>query len=382
MHKRIAIISTHPIQYYAPVFNLLAQKMQVKVFYTAGDQFLSKYDRGFKKQIEWDIPLLSGYEYQFLENIAKDKGSHHFKGITNPDAIKQIKSYQPDGILVYGWAYTSHLRILRYFKGKIPIYFRGDSTLLNQKTGAKNILRGLFLRWVYKHIDMAFYVGSANKAYFKKYGLREDQLIFAPHAIDNYRFAEERITEANLIREKLNISMNHILVLFAGKLDPVKNPFLLLNAFKKIQKKEVHLLFVGNGVLEEGLKSMVKHENIKNVHFLDFQNQTMMPIIYQSCDLFCLPSTSETWGLAVNEAMAASKAILVSNKVGSSQDLATKETGTIFKSEDLIDLRQKLIALTKDKSELKSMGQNAFNFIQNWSFENQVDAISKYANNR
>lgn len=124
MTKKLAIISTHPIQYYAPVFQLLAKRMNIKVFYTAGNSSLKKYDIGFKQKIEWDIPLLEGYEYEFLENSAKNKGSHHFNGIINPNAISKLKNFHPDAILIYGWAYKSHLKIIRYFKNKIPVYFR------------------------------------------------------------------------------------------------------------------------------------------------------------------------------------------------------------------------------------------------------------------
>ncbi|KQC02435.1 glycosyltransferase family 4 protein [Pedobacter sp. Hv1] len=380
MTKKLAIISTHPIQYYAPIFRLLDNKMDIQVFYTRGD--VPQYDHGFKKNISWDIPLTDGYTYEFLENTAKDKGSHHFKGIINPNAITKINDFKPDAILIYGWAYQSHLKIMRHFKGKILIYFRGDSTLIDQQPGFKNILRSIFLKWVYQHIDTAFYVGTANYAYFKKYGLKEKQLVFAPHAIDNTRFSTDRKDEADQLREKLNIDKEDILILFAGKLEPKKDPELLLDAFIKLNSTNIHLLFVGNGVLEEQLKAKVKNDHLENVLFMDFQNQTQMPVVYQACDLFCLPSKGpgETWGLAVNEAMAAGKAVLVSDKVGCASDLVTNHTGAIFKSRDLADLSQKLIALTKDKTILKINGQNAFITIQNWSFEQQINAISKYVN--
>lgn len=378
---KLAIITTHPIQYYAPVFRMLASSINVKIFYTKG-LVAQQYDQGFQKNITWDIPLTEGYEHEFLENIAPDKGSHHFKGIINPNAINQIKIFNPDAILIYGWANKSHLNIIRHFKHKIPVYFRGDSTLLDQQPGFKNIIRCIFLRWIYKHIDVAFYVGSANKAYFKKYGLKEKQLVFAPHAIDNNRFAISRAHEVTILRKKLNINEEDILILFAGKLEQKKNPELLLEAFTALNSNKIHLLFVGNGQLEEGLKFRVENEKLKNIHFMDFQNQTQMPVVYQACDLFCLPSKGpgETWGLAVNEAMACGKAVLVSDKVGCAADLVTKDIGAIFKSGDLADLSQKLIALTNDKSTLKKMGENSLKHISNWSFEQQIKAIITYVN--
>ena len=377
--KRLAIVATHPIQYYAPVFKLLAKSLELKVFYSGGKQLINQYDHGFKKQIVWDLSLLDGYNHEFLSNTSKQPGSHHFRGIINPDAIAKINSFQPHAILIYGWSYQSHLKLIRHFKGKIPIYFRGDSTLLDQNRGIKNLLKGIFLRFVYKHIDLAFYVGSANKAYFKKYGLKENQLIFAPHAIDNRRFSENRKTEALSIREKLNIPLNDILILFAGKLEPKKDPILLLEAFNQLNLPYVHLLFVGNGIQEKVLKLNAR---IKNVHFIAFQNQTQMPAIYQCADLFCLPSKGpgETWGLAVNEAMASGLAVLVSDKVGCARDLVDTNVGDCFKSCNLGDIKQKLIALTAQKQTLNKMGQNAQIKIQDWSFEYQTQAIVGYVN--
>jgi glycosyltransferase involved in cell wall biosynthesis len=379
MSKRLAIISTHPIQYYAPVFQLLQDQVELKVFYSGGESLIAKFDHGFKKKIEWDIPLLQGYAFEFLINTAKEVGSHHFKGVKTPTGIEQINKFKPDAILVYGWAYESHLAILKYFKGKIPVYFRGDSTVLNRKTGLKSYLKKLYLKNIYTNVDAAFYVGTANKAYYEYCGLKSNQLIFAPHAIDNQRFSSDRATDALAIRESLGLTPDDLLILFAGKFEKVKNPLLLLSAFNEIETQRIHLLFVGNGSLEKELKKVSQqHPKNDHVHFMGFQNQTQMPAIYQACDLFCLPSISETWGLAVNEAMASGKPVLVSDKVGCAIDLVTEKTGNIFKSGSLYDLKQNLIALTKDKSALQKMGNFASVHIHNWSFENQVKAIADY----
>lgn len=380
--NKLAIVTTHPIQYYAPVFKLLAAKCNLMVFYTWGETAQNeRLDQEFKKVFKWDIPLLDGYPYIFLENVAKDKGSHHFKGINNPTIINEIKKFNPDALLVYGWAYQSHLKVLRHFKGKIQVWFRGDSTNLNTNGWLKALIRKTFLKWVYQHVDIAFYVGSANKAYYEKHGLTNQKLIFAPHAIDNHRFAALPSKGYTDLRKTLNITTKDILVLFAGKLDHKKNPSLLLKAFADIDMPNAHLLFVGNGSLEEELKDRVKNEMIKNVHFISFQNQSQMPIIYQACDIYCLPSVSETWGLAVNEAMAARKAILVSNKVGCAVDLVINgENGFIFKSADLTDLKEKLLVLLKNKQLTAEMGVISSKIIENWTMQQQADTIIKTLN--
>lgn len=384
MNKRLAIVLTHPIQYYIRFLELLAQHVQLKVFYTWGEESISKFDPGFGKNIEWDIPLLEGYDYEFLKNIAQNPGSHHFKGIKNPHAIQRIKAFAPDAVLIYGWAYQSHLQIIRHFKGKVPVWFRGDSTLLDGRAGWKSLLRISFLKWVYSHIDKAFYVGSANKKYYKKCGLKEEQLVFAPHTIDNDRFAKDRSEEAAALRKKLKIESDAILILFAGKLEPVKNPELLLQAFCELDLPNTYLLFVGNGILEDKLKSKISLKESLEVDFksqilfLEFQNQTQMPLVYQACDLFCLPSISETWGLAVNEAMAAGKAVLVSDKAGCAADLIKSNiNGEVFQSGNKADLKNKLQELSGSKERLNSYGKSSKEIIQNWSFMRQVTAILK-----
>ena len=444
--KKLAVIVSHPIQYYAPLFKLLAERCHLRVFYSWGRKgHENKIDKDFGKNINWDIPLLDGYDYEFLENTAKKPGSHHFKGIKNPSIIKKIQAFKPDFLLVYGWSYISHLKVLRHFKGRTPIWFRGDSTLLDEETGLKKIIRNIFLRWVYSHIDKALYVGTANKAYFKAFGLKEKQLVFAPHAVDNERFDENRKLEADEFRAKLNIKPEDVLILFAGKLEPKKNPELLLRAFLGLKgskeqgvrnkeqetrsidqrlktkhqsdllppllyskkkpippddilktrneqlvtentsssehgrRTEVHLLFVGSGVLESSLKSQVSNLKSNYIHFLDFQNQSQMPVIYQACDLFCLPSKGpgETWGLAVNEAMAAGKAVLVSDKAGCAQDLVSKNNGQIFKAGNIEDLSKRLQDLTNNKNRLKQIGLKSKQTIQNWSFAVQISQFLK-----
>ncbi|MDB5136541.1 MAG: glycosyl transferase family 1 [Mucilaginibacter sp.] len=375
---RLAIITTHPIQYYAPVFKLLNERgrIDINVFYTLGPENGDRYDQGFGKSISWDIPLVEGYPYEWVENAALQPGSHHYKGIKTPTLIQEVQAWQPDAVLVFGWAYQSHLKALRYFKGRIPVYFRGDSTLLDETQGLKKLLRAVFLYWVYQHVDHAFYVGTNNKAYFKKYGLKDKQLSFAPHAIDNQRFGVDRKDEASALRRKLGVKNSDILILFAGKFSDKKSPVLLADAFLNLKKPDVHLLFAGNGKLEQQLES--KARGAGNIHFMDFQNQLYMPVIYQAADLFCLPSKGpgETWGLAVNEAMACGKAILVSDKVGCAVDLVKeKYNGAIFKSGKIFDLTACLEQLTTSRPQLERMGNHSAEMIKDWNFLKIAEAI-------
>ena len=381
--KRLAIVTTHPIQYYAPWFKLLAERQQVvvKVFYTWSQAAEVVKDKTFGKTIKWDIPLLEGYDYEFVENISEDPGTHHKDGIDCPKLNAKISDWKPDAILIFGWYLKSHLKAMKYFKGKIPVWFRGDSTLLDDRPGIKQVLRKYYLTYIYRFIDKAFYVGSQNKAYFKSVGLKESQLILAPHAIDNERFndSKEKGYEnlALAWRKELCYQPNDLVILFAGKFEHKKQPDFLLKAVQKANKtlkKSLKLLMVGHGPLENELKSLAKNDS--HIKFIPFQNQSKMPILYRLGNVFCLPSKGpgETWGLAVNEAMASSRPVIVSNKVGCASDVVkVGSNGYVFD----YDYESALLNVFNEISldSLESMGNTAKVDIEKWNFTNIVRSI-------
>ena len=383
MKQKIAIITTHPIQYYAPQFKLLAKQIEIRVFYTWGEASIEKFDPGFGKKVEWDIPLLEGYDYQFLKNISKNPGSHRYYGVVNPTIIPTIENYAPSAIMVIGWCYNSHLKVLRHFKGKVPIYFRGDSTLLDNVLDGignklKAFVRKAVLSWVYSHVDKVFYVGSASKDYFSWAGMKEKQLVFAPHSIDNTRFEEDKTVEATAIRFSLNIPESATVILYAGKLESKKNPLLLLSSFKNVALENVYLIMLGNGELENELKeSADKGKDNNNIKFVDFQNQSLMSTWYAVSDIFCLPSKGpgETWGLAINEAMVCENAIIASDKVGCARDLIKpSENGWIFESGNQSEL-EGILKNLPDKRMLNKMGQKSKVIIKDWSIDKTVERM-------
>jgi len=380
MNKKLAVVTTHPIQYHVPWLVRLAEKnIKIKVFYTWEQSAPGNvYDPGFGQHIRWDIPLLEGYEFEFEENTSSRPGLDHFRGIINPGLVGNIKAWAPDGLLVIGWNYHSHLQCLRYFHKRIPIYFRGDSVLLHERLGWRKLFRRVFLSWVYQHVDFALYVGSHNRSYFLRHGLRPDQLVFSPQAIDIARFEEPDALYARQAQERkeaLGIPADHLTVLFAGKMTRVKNPAFVLDLADACVDLPVSFLLVGDGYLKEGL--MRRAEGKANVHFLSFQNQSMMPAVYRMGDVFIMPSLSETWGMGVNEAMACGKPVMASEMVGSAVDLVVEElTGIVYSLGDIQKCVDYLRRVSADRQLLEQMGANARRHIQSFSFSHIVDSVA------
>ena len=150
--KKLAINTSHPIQYNAPLFRLLHErrKIEIKVFYTWGQTESGfVYDPDFKKEFKWDIPLLDGYEKEFVENISKEPGAGHYKGIKNSDLIQRIDAYGPDGLMVLGWSFQSHLQVLRHYKLHASIFLAMpiETWLSNLSNGSKTVTVSLYQYW-------------------------------------------------------------------------------------------------------------------------------------------------------------------------------------------------------------------------------------------
>ncbi len=350
-------------------------KILIKVFYTWENSQNKVYDRKFKRNIKWDIPMLENYDYQFVKNIAKEQGSHHWRGIINPTLIRDIENWQADAVLIFAWNFQSHFKAIRYFKGKIPVLFRGDSTLLDETIGIRTLARRLFLSFVYRYIDYALYVGTNNKQYFLKHGVNNSRLVFAPHSIDNKRFTN--ISDAdnaavNKWKEQLKLSDTDIVFLFAGKFEAKKNPLFIIELARKLNNYK--FILAGSGHLEDKIKSESK--SLNNVILLPFQNQSYMPVLYRLADAFILPSKGpgETWALSINEAMACGKAIFASNKAGAAVDLVqNKKNGFIFAPDNTSDLISLMKGLSKQ--QIIEMGLHSTEIIKQYCFDKICEAI-------
>jgi len=379
---KLAIVCTHPIQYYAPVFRELAKsdRIDLRVFYTYSQAATdSVFDSGFGANVKWDVPLLEGYAYQFVRNVAKRPGLDHFGGLHTPTLAREIEDWAPDAVLIYTWNSRSHLQALSHFKGRLPVLFRGDSTLIDHRVWWRALLRRIFLTWVYSHVDVAIAVGANNRDYFAWCGLQPRRIALAPHSVDTVRFSGDAARHENLAlhwRQELGISPQATVILFAGKFQRKKNPGLLLDAFGSIDGRS-HLVFVGNGELEGELKA--RAETIANVHFMPFQNQSVMPAVYRVGDIFVLPSQGpeETWGLALNEAMASGRTVVASSKVGGARDLIRQgENGWTFESGNRTALATVLReAISRSGDGLRSMGRTAQVQSVFWSTEESARRI-------
>ena len=360
---RLAIVVSHPIQYCVPLYRSLAKRddLEIKVFFTWHAATRVEFDPGFEREFRWDIPLTEGYEYELVPNRSRNPGTHHFGGLRNPELVRRVMDWRPNAVQITGYAYASHLNAIRSFHRRgVPVLFRGDSHLLNeQRHGLRWELKRFFLNRIYRQVAALLYVGKHNYDYYRAFGVPNSKLFYCPHSIEIDRFSEpneELEAKARLWRHQLDIPDTARILLYAGKFDRVKRPIELMTAGSRLGPKFV-LLMVGNGQLEEEVQRRAS-ETPEKFRILPFQNQSVMPVVYRLADVYTLPSASETWGLAVNEALASGRRVLISDRVGCAPDLVrSKLQGEVFAWNDWDDFETKarrMLAKQYDGTTLRS----------------------------
>jgi glycosyltransferase involved in cell wall biosynthesis len=377
---KLAIVSTHPIQYNAPWFRHLSRELEIKVFYLWDFGVTEQLDRGFGRVIKWDVPLLSGYDYEFVRNTSRNPGTHRFRGLQNPALKKQVSAYNPSAVLLMTYNYESIYRFLwRWDRIRIPLLFRGDSHRIVLGGGLKEHARRRFIAQVFKRFGAFLYVGKANHDYYEYHGVPSQKLFFAPHAVDNDYFVSARAEaerEALKWRSELGIPGDYAVVMFAGKFEEKKRPLDLVEAFCTAQLDRTVLLLVGSGKLEGELRA--RAEGHPGVRFAPFQNQSLMPRTYAAADMLVLPSygPGETWGLVVNEAMCLGRPVIVSDHVGCAQDLIfPRSNGLVFPAGDVNALADCLTEALSDRVRLHGWGEESRSIISRCTYRQATEGL-------
>jgi len=382
--RRLAIVLSHPVQYYSPWFRWLRANspLEFKVFYLWDFGVTPQRDPQFGTTFQWDVDLLAGYDSELVPNTAREPGTHHFRGLDNPGLTARLEAWRPEAVLLFGYNWLSHLRVIGWaWRRGVPLIFRGDSHLLGR--ARLPLLSRLLLRALFGRFAAFTYVGAANRAYFRALGVPDSRLFFAPHSVNTAHFntadAAAR-TAAGALRAELGLAGLRI-VLFAGKLHERKQPAELLQAFLKVATPADALVFVGDGPEKARLTALAATRPGVHVRFLPFANQSEMPARCLLADIFALPSRGsyETWGLAVNEAMHLGVPCLVSDLVGCQQDLVHPgKTGWVFKADDTAALVATLgFALRTQPAELQRLGRNACELAGHYTYRETSDGLFK-----
>ncbi len=390
---RLAYVVSHPIQYQAPLLRRIARDPAIDLTVLFGSDFSVRgyKDQGFGVEVSWDIPLLEGYRSEFLKPW-RDAG-----GVSPTTPISrgvyrrlQLSDGSPafDAVWTHGYASLNALQTMIAAKALgIPVLLRAESWLADRERSLVTLaLKNCFFRILRTAVDAVLPIGTLNARYWSRYlGLAIPQFLM-PYAVDNQRFAALAAAAASCedeLRAEFNLHRGRHIILFASKLQTRKHADHLLEAYKRFALgfkpgQRPYLIIVGDGEERPSLEATVARDDLSDVRFAGFRNQSELPRFFQLADVFVLPSRHEPWGLIVNEAMASGCPVIVSSDVGSSVDLVTNGVeGVVFPVGDIDALTASLRCVFSTEDTAARMGKAAQAKIESWGYEEDLVGLKQ-----
>ncbi len=375
---RVAMVTTHPIQYQVPWLRMLGQQpgVELRVFFAMVPD-AAEQGREFGVSFAWDLPLLEGYDYTLLENVAKNPSLTAFRGCDTPGVRRALRDGGFDAVIVNGWGTKTCLQALWACRlHGIPCIVRGEANGLRPRAWWKRFLHARLLA----QYAACLAIGSNNRKYLRAAGVPDTRIFDTPYCVDNAHFSDaaerwRREVGEPTLKLRFELDAQRTTFLFSGKFVDKKRPGDIIEAVRRLPKAaraRVQVLMVGDGPLRDRLQQQAQG---LPVHFAGFLNQSEITAAYAAADALLLPSDSgETWGLVVNEAMACGLPALVSDQVGCAVDLITPGvTGDAFACGDVDALSALLARHGAAPDGLARMGQAARGrVVEGYNFERVV----------
>lgn len=138
---KLGILTTHPIQYQVPWFRALAKRpdLDLTVFFCMMPNKHQQGDR-FGVSFQWDIPLLEGYRYEVLKNVASKPSLSAFSGCDTPGIDRQVRKGGYDAFIVNGWVVKSCAITLGLPQAPGPMHRAGEAqTIFGQRSSQRLI---------------------------------------------------------------------------------------------------------------------------------------------------------------------------------------------------------------------------------------------------
>lgn len=212
----------------------------------------------------------------------------------------------------------------------------------------------------------------------KKYKIKRDiHIIPTGIELDKFYRLNYKETEIEKYREKYNISTNDFVILFVGRIAEEKSVRFLIESHTEIIKNnpKVKLLIVGDGPEKYELEQLTMKLNLQNnIIFtgkVPFEN---IGYYYQIGNAFATASKSETQGLTVLEAMAASMPVVCINDPSFTQVVENKHNGLIFKNKKQYI---KAILDLQDKNLLNELQKNCISTVEMYSSKKYAENVLK-----
>lgn len=378
---RVAVINTHPIQHFAPLWAAVNKLggLKLKVFYCT-DWGVKEYaDPGFGKTFRWDVDLLSGYDFEFLP-IARRPQDLSFRQVNNALVGERLSAFGPDVLVLFGYGTLTNWRALFWARRHgIRVLLYSDSERKHFRPWAVRAAKEVIVRAFFWGADGAMPVGNCNADYYRHYGLTSDILYPCPLPVDGDRFGEAAQHKEELragLRNELGIGEDEFVFASVGKYIARKRHGDCIAAFSVLPealRERSRLLLIGDGPERAGLEELAARANTKRAEtknntkntkilFSGFVNQSRMPSFFAASDALIVASEHDPHPLVVTEALFFGLPVIASDQIGCigpDDTLRPGQNGLVVPCGDIHAMAQAMQCLMDEKEQYNRFSEES-----------------------
>jgi len=284
---------------------------------------------------------------------------------------KILDEHQPAAVAIPGWSGQGALAALSWcLKTARPAIVMSESQAADETRGwPKETIK----KRVVAMCSAGLVGGAAHADYLAALGMSRDRIFTGYDVVDNDYFARRSNAarqDAAGLRARLNLPEKYFLA--SSRFIAKKNLPRLLEAYRGYRQPAGpaawKLVLLGDGLLKPELLARIQQlDLVGDVLLPSFKQYDELPAYYGLAGAFVHASTTEPWGLVVNEAMACGLPVLVSERCGCAPDLAAHgKNGFTFNPLDAPALTQLLRRVAGNECDRAAMGEASREIIARW----------------
>lgn len=252
--------------------------------------------------------------------------------------------------------------ITRMTKTPYVICPAGELNLFGRSKPIKKIFNTLIGNRIVKNASGYIAVTPDEISTYRLYGVKSESITIIPNGVNN--LSEEFSNKVSQRTDDFNFGSPYIL--FMGRLNEIKGPDLLLEAFSLIAEDypSYHLVFAGpdGGMLNTLKQYSEKRLLDSRVHFIGYVGGVDKQRVYQQADFLVIPSRSDAMSIVVLEAGVCGTPVLITETCGFNE-VANVDGGVVVKP-NVDDLKNGLQEMLNQPDNLCSMGERLKYFVE------------------
>jgi 1,2-diacylglycerol 3-alpha-glucosyltransferase len=193
------------------------------------------------------------------------------------------------------------------------------------------------------------------------------------NGVDTSRFHPDPEADRRGIRRKYGLSPDKAIFLYVGRLDGEKRLDTLLDAVALLPQADLQLAVAGHGLYEQAFRKQAQTLGLEGrVAFIGFVQPEDLAPLYNSADVFVMPSPEELQSIATLEAMACGKPIMAAEARALPELVKPGENGYLFQPCNASDAAQRMEQMLNERDQWAAMGRASFELVQRHSLQNTI----------